>query len=523
MHNIQQLHQQALALINQGQFVQAHPILVNIVKQQPQHADSYFLLGIINFEVGQVRKAIQLMQKAISLSDKAEYKVHLAKAFSLTGDMLKVTELSQQITAQSLSTPLELDTMGVALSRVGLHQQALAYFNAAIQLQQDNASFYYNLAVCHKFMGNFEQAELQFEQAINLEPNYHQAHFALSDLGNTNQQHNHIHRLEQCLQQAQPADAQLHLCHALAKEYESCKDYTKAFNYLQQGKRAKLNSLNYDFAQDQQIFRQVKALAEQYKTEQVKGCDNPEPIFILGMPRSGTTLVERIISNHSDVMSAGELQDFGVAVKELSATQSNTVLDTETLKQAYTVQAEAIGQRYIERTRAITGATPRFIDKLPFNFFYIDLIRRALPRAKIICLLRGPMDTCIGNYRQLFSINSPYYFYAYDLLTTGRFYAEFYHLAHYFQQHTPENFMLLDYQQLVAEPEPQIRNLLEFCQLEWQAKCLQVEKNDAPVSTASKVQVREPINSKSIGRWKKFQPYTNELEQLLTTLDVPLE
>jgi hypothetical protein len=211
-----------------------------------------------------------------------------------------------------------------------------------------------------------------------------------------------------------------------------------------------------------------------------------------------------------------------VALKELTKTPSNKVLDVETLLAAQSIDFKALGQRYIERTQAIAGSQSHFIDKLPFNFFYIGLIRKALPNAKIICLLRNPMDTCIGNYRQLFSINSPYYSYAYSLLNTGRFYKEFYDLVNDWQKLGTENFKLLSYERLVAEPENEIRQLIDFCGLDWQEQCLHAEQNSAPVSTASKVQVREAINAKSIGRWLKFQPHTDELHTYFTEQGIPI-
>ena len=207
------------------------------------------------------------------------------------------------------------------------------------------------------------------------------------------------------------------------------------------------------------------------------------------MPRSGTTLVERILINHTDVKSCGELQDFGVALKEVTGISSQKVLDVETLQAAKSIDFAELGKRYVQRTKSITDNSPKFIDKLPFNFFYIDLIKKALPNAKIICLLRNPMDTCVGNFRQLFSINSPYYSYAYNLQSIGRFYAEFYQLANKWKNSNADNFMLLKYEDLVANPEQKIRQLLEFCGLSWQEKCLHAEQNTAPVSTASEVQV----------------------------------
>jgi hypothetical protein len=290
---------------------------------------------------------------------------------------------------------------------------------------------------------------------------------------------------------------------------------------LNKSKQQKMRSIEYTFDQDQLLFDCIRQTQFSNGDGQ-PGCSSDKPIFVIGMPRSGTTLVERIISNHTEVKSCGELQDFGVAVKELTKTPSNKVLDIETLQAANSIDFSALGQRYIERTQAVAGHENHFIDKLPFNFFSIGLIRNAVPNAKIICLIRNPMDTCIGNYRQLFSINSPYYSYAYDLLTTGRFYREFYNLVNDWQQLETDHLKILNYERLVADPDGEIRQLIDFCGLEWQEQCLHAEQNKAPVSTASKVQVREPINAKSIGRWRKFQPHTDALQDYFTEQGIPI-
>ncbi|MFT4938919.1 MAG: tetratricopeptide (TPR) repeat protein [Paraglaciecola sp.] len=516
---LSQLHQRAQRAINVRDFVKAHAYCVELIKRQADHADAYFLLGIINAELGQFKKAIQLIEKAISLDSQLEYFAHLARCHSIVGNMSAALDAIKCAPSEKIDRPLTLDTAGVALSRIGMHKQALIYFEKALILEQANPSFYYNYAVSSKFDGEFAQAREAFERAIALKPDYHQAHFALSDLGGVNKDMNHVERLQGLFKTSLSPDPALHIGHALAKEYEALGEHHKAFKTLAEVKREKLSSINYNFSQDKALFDCIREGRLHSPPTQV-GFEDDKPIFVIGMPRSGTTLVERIISSHSDVTSCGELQDFGVAVKELTATPSQKVLDIETLQAAEGLDFKALGQRYIERTQAVSGNARHFVDKLPFNFFYVSLIRRALPNAKIICLLRNPMDTCVGNFRQLFSINSPYFSYAYNLMNIGYFYQEFYRLAHYWKDINEDNFKLLNYEQLVAEPENEIRALTDFCGLDWQEQCLHAEQNKAPVSTASKVQVREPINAKSIGRWKQFKPFTDELEDYFESQNI---
>jgi tetratricopeptide (TPR) repeat protein len=521
MMDIQQCHQLAQQAINQRDYVKAHGLCVQIINQRHDHADAYFLLGVIHVELGQINKAVLLIEKALSFDLQIEYFAHLAKCYALSGNMSAALDAVRSAPLQDIEQPLTLDTLGVALSRIGQHELALDYFDKALSLEKNNPLFFYNYAVSSKFAGLFSQARVAFERAIELKPDYYQAHFALSDLGEIDQDNNHIERLALLLDEKHSTDAGLHLGHALAKEYEALGEHGQAFAVLTKVKKRKLANIDYAFSNDKALFDCVQQ-TQFPLLDTSSGFGSDKPIFIVGMPRSGTTLVERIISNHSDVVSCGELQDFGVAVKELCATPSQKVLDIETLQASQLLDFNALGKRYIERTQTVAGDAKHFVDKLPFNFFYIGLIRRALPNAKIVCLLRNPMDTCVGNFRQLFSINSPYYSYAFDKMNTARFYQQFYCLAVQWQQSQTENFYLLNYEQLVAQPEQQIKQLIRFCGLDWQEQCLHAERNTAPVSTASKVQVREPINSRSIGRWLKFKPYTDEMEAFFIEQGVPI-
>jgi len=233
------------------------------------------------------------------------------------------------------------------------------------------------------------------------------------------------------------------------------------------------------------------------------------------MPRTGTTLVDRILSSHPDVFSAGEMTQFALVIKRMTNTPSNKVLDAETLDASSTLDFAAVGARYLDSTRPRTGHTRRFIDKMPLNFFYAALIHAALPDARIICLRRNPMDTCLSNFRQLFSTRFPYYDYAYDLLDTGRYYERFNALIETWRRVLPaERFIEVDYESIIANQEAETRRLLTFCDLPWNDACLAFHTNAAPVATASSVQVRSPIYTSSVGRWQRYGEKLDPLRAL---------
>ncbi|RZA28269.1 MAG: sulfotransferase, partial [Proteobacteria bacterium] len=245
------------------------------------------------------------------------------------------------------------------------------------------------------------------------------------------------------------------------------------------------------------------------------GCMSEEPIFVIGMPRSGTTLVERIISSHPMVHSGGELQNFGVCLKRASASTTPSILDLDTIGRCGTLDWERLGSAYIASTRPGTGHTPRFIDKLPHNFLFLGYIARALPNARIIHLRRNPLDTCVSNFRQLFALTSPFYDYSFDLLDTGRYYLMYDQLMRHWDSVLPGRILEVRYEQIVDSLESSSRRLVDFCGLPWDDACLQFERNEAPVATASAVQVRQPIYRTSLNRWKRYEAQLGELVELL--------
>ncbi len=517
MTTLQTLFKQAIEAINQRNYVEAHQHLVTVIRQYGEQSRAYFLLGIVHIELAQINKAITLLHKALGLETNPRINVYLTKCYALQGNMNEALHYAAQAPVSELNAPLDLDTMGVALSRVGLHDQALAYFARALELDSRQPQFYYNYGVSAKFAGQFARARQAFTQAIELNPDFYQAHFALTDLGRPVTKTNNISRLLQVKARLQTKghppdpDAALHIGHALSKEYEAQGEFNKAFTALAQAKQVKKDQLADTHTTFDALFTHLRQMPPEVL--QTTSSHASQPLFVMGMPRSGTTLVERILSHHSKVVSGGELQDFGVAVKQLTATPSAQVLDLATLEQASQIDPDVLGAQYLARTQFLMqpGAY-HLVDKLPFNFFYLPHILRALPQAKIVCLLRDPLDTCIGNYRQLFSIHSPYYAYAYDLLAIGRVYQQFYDLVHHWQRLAPSSIRLQSYEKLVTQPMEESRTLLDFCGLAWEPQCVQVERNLAPVSTASKVQVREAINTRSIGRWKHYAAHLNELK-----------
>ena len=504
------------------EFRSAHRLCIQVLTREPNCAEAFFLLGLIAAEHNNLAKAADVISRAIRLdATQAEYHAHLARCLVILNRHQEARAVAETALTLIPADALTLDTLGVVWSRLGEHTIAVELFRRAVARDGTRAEYFYNLGSSLQFSGLFQEAQAAYRRCLALDESFHRARSGLSQLTRKSTDDNDIPALEAQLERpGLGVDAELHLCHALAKEHEDLGHFHQAFHYLVRGKRRKRATLEYSIADDQKLFETAREVCSAEVVTGSNGCPSKEAIFIVGMPRTGTTLVERVLSSHETVFAAGELTDFSLVLKRITATAGNTVLDPATLRAAADADACALGEAYLQSTRPRTGHTAHFIDKMPLNFFYAGLIHRALPNARIICLRRNPLDTCLSNFRQLFASRVPYYRYAYDLLDTGRYYALFDALTTHWRGLMPHHFRELHYEDLVADPERETRTLLEFCGLGWDPRCLRFFENPAPVATASSIQVRSPLYRSSVGRWKHYAEELAELIALLTALGI---
>lgn len=498
------MYAEAIGALNTGDFERAYRLASVLTGHAPGHGGPLFVAGVAALHLKLLPQAVALLDRACTASPgRPDYHAQHARALATVRAFRESLDAADRAIAAGPNDALTLDTVGIVYTQGNEHAKAVNAYRRAIELAPRTASFRFNLATSLTFVGDLDGAAREYETCVGLDPRYWKAHLALAQLRRQSATSNHVDRLEPLLAQSGPdPQAQLYLNLALAKEYEDLGSYGDAFRHLSAGKRAGLLGRAYDFGRDEALFAAIESLF-QGSVDGAAGCASTEPIFVVGMPRSGTTLVDRILSSHPDVHSAGELQNFGVVAKRLSGSRTPQILDVETLRRAYDVPPSKLGEAYVASTRPGTSSRRRFTDKLPHNFLYAGFIARALPDARIVCLLRDPLDTCLGNFRQLFALSSPYYDYSFDLVATARYYVLFHRLIEHWQRILP-NFHIVQYESLVANQQAVTESLLAYCGLRWDERCLAFENNQAPVATASAVQVREPLNVKSIGRWKSY-------------------
>ncbi len=515
-HNSKSRLAAGLEKLSLHKYQAVHRDCLDMIKQDVSDGLPYFLLGLLARDHKNFSKAIELLRRAIATSPQmARFHAELARTYTQLNQQNEAFKANLDAARLSVDEADVADTIGVIFSRTGHHERAIPFFEKAITLNADPANFHYNLGASLQFSGEFERAKTAYNAALERDPKLYRAWSSLISLSRQTSEHHHLEILQTLFEDSQTeADASLHIGHAIAKTLEDLGEYAQSLTWLKKAKQKKSKSLNHNIKDDLALFKAAQQ-APITPNLALKTSD-PAPIFIIGLPRTGTTLVDRILSSHPDVTSAGELNTFAGLVKTASNSTSNRVLDEAVFTPLTDDALNKIGGAYWRETEDLRRGTPRMTDKMPLNFFYTGLIHQALPNARIIALRRGAMDSCLSNYRQLFSTGFSYYNYSLNLRDTAQYYGAFDKLmAHWRTSLPPDCFYEINYEDIVLDQENQTRQLLNFCGLNWHEACLHFYENAAPVSTASSVQVRQPLYKGAIGRWQRYGTALNDLKQAL--------
>ena len=473
--------------------------------------------------------ATDRLQEAISL--------HQAKQYD------RAAAICTQILAEQPRNSDALHILGLSRSEQRKPEEAIALLEQAISLQPNTAAYHHNLGGLNRRLGRMDRAAACFITAIRLKPDYGETYQALSEMaafpdtlppsnvqtsenqnsdtcrnthrneGDRNLQspstNQWLDRIEQQLAASQSPKNQSYLHFAAAKLCDRLQDYDRAFAHYQQGNQKA--GVTCDLAAYRTLVTDnLYIFTSDFQNERPDwGVASDLPIFVVGMPRSGTTLVEHILATHPGVYGAGELPDI------YSITQSLTSHFNPSprypLCMAIAPQEAIVGyaNSYLARLTQIDGDAPsRVVDKHPLNLLYLGFIFTAFPNAKIIHLQRDARDTCLSCFQQNFTKGVTFSF---DLLTLGTFYCFYERLMAHWSQYRPEQILHLNYESLTGDPESQIRRLLDFCGLDWDANCLNFHRTQRTVQTASANQVRQPLYRSSVGRWKRYEAHLEPL------------
>lgn len=496
--------QQGFAALNQGDLQRAGEACRQAIELTPESPAAHFLVGLVALESQDRKVAHQAFRSVVKLDrDHAAAWAQLARLNASEGRITQA-ELALRETRRIKPTdPMVLDMIGTVLTQLGEYDVAKAFFARANTTAPEQPQFMMNLANNLVFLGEIDTAKAIFRDVIRIQPNSPQGHWGLANAEKATSDH-HIAEMRPLLEKNRNNPrAQGFLNYAIGKEYEDLGDWPAAFEAFAAGARARRQTVEFNEPEECAMFEALESTyIRDWLAERPPGDPDPSPIFVLGQPRTGTTLIERIITSHSQVHSAGELQQFGLAIRRVTRHKNPKRFSAELFQSVANADPAEIGRLYLETAARMRGKLPRFVDKLPLNYLNVPLILAALPNAKIVHLVRDPMDACFASFKQLFA---DAYLHSYDQQEMARHHARYRRLMSHWHREFPGRIIDISYEDTARDLEPNARALIAALDLPWQDACLSFYESSQGVATASAVQVREPAHTRSIGRWRRYE------------------
>jgi len=499
--------------IRRRQLREAQASFEALVQVDPWHVPGRLLLASVFLAQGRVRGAAeQARYAAFALPDDADMICRVAQCLIKVGEINAARACMQHPEIGRSRSGAALAGLAHIHQGLGQHQQALALMDRARSLGFDNPDFRYFRAIQLQFNGRIAEARTELEECLKLGPTYGRASLTLARLRKWTLEDNHLEFINQRLRSVEQGSED-HAAFEFAqyKELEDLGRTEEAWSALQRANAVMHARLRGQLAGEQELFEAIMGRCSAGFTRAgTHRFDGPVPIFIVGMPRSGTTLLERILGSHSQVTPAGELADFSRQWRWVADQHGHRLVDAAMVQGAAQLDFEEVGRRYLEQTQWRAEGRPFYVDKLPPNFMLAGFIRRALPQARIIHMSRDPMELCFSNYRALFG---DAFAYSYDLGTLAAHHGRYRRLMQHWHEVMPGAIHEVRYADLVRDTEATARALLDHCGLRYEPGCLDTSGNEAPVATLSSAQVREPIHTRALTEWRRYEAQLQPLVQ----------
>ena len=480
----------------------------------PQHAGVYNNLALCLMPQRRTDEALSLLSRSVQLDPaNAHTFVLLASLLAKGKDKDKARAACERALVLDPNHAEALNVLGIIAFEQGRAEEAILYYRKAVEVAPGLAHGHNNLANALKELGRLEEAQAAYQAALRCDPQTASAYFGLADLRRFTRDDPVLaamERIAERIDSLEPQDqTQLHF--ALGKAYADLEQYDRSFRHLSDGNNTQRRHINYDESAMLDLFDRVRAVFTSELVRSKHGASDPSsvPILIVGMPRSGTTLIEQILASHPKVHAAGELRDLGDVIAAHCDLAAAPTAYPECIREMSGEVLGRIGAAYAGRLRQRAPTAERIIDKLPGNFVHLGLVCLALPNARIIHVRRDPLDTCLSCYARLFGDDQPF---SYDLGELGRYYRGYQALmAHWRAVLPPQAMLEVDYEQVVEDVEGQARRIVAHCGLEWDERCLRFYETKRQIHTSSAAQVRLPIYRSSLGRWRRYREWLGPL------------
>ncbi len=504
-----------------GDTKQAEKLARSVLKKFPTDVTAIRILADVGIKVGHLEEAQNLLERCLELAPtftlaRHNYVIVLFRRQQLEAAL---TEL-EKLLAVEPENPNYLILKGTILVRKGDHEQALAIYEALLSEYPDQPKAQLSYGHTLKSVGHIDKAVEAYRKTIELSGEAGEAYWSLANLKTYRFSDADIaDMLSRVTTEGGGADDQSHIAFALGKAYEDNKDYEQSFKYYNRGNN--IRGINHVYHAKLNIYdsvRQIKTFDKAYfEARKDIGCLAKDPIFIIGLPRAGSTLIEQILSSHSQVEGTAELTDIIALARKLGGAKrmEGATKYPEILHDLTEEDYKELGESYIETTQVQRHGTPYFIDKMPNNFQHIGLIHSILPNAKIIDARRHPMAGCFAGFKQLFARGQTF---TYGLEKVGQYYRDYVKVMDHWDEVLPGLVHSVQYEDMVADTETEIRKLLDYCGLPFEENCLRFYETERAIRTPSSEQVRQPVYTDALELWRHYEPWLDPLKQALGPL-----
>ncbi len=510
--HLRRLVEQGVEALGEGDRQRAADLCRQALQDKPDMARAHYLAAIIALEGGDRDMARKALETAVNL--KQTYSAawaQLARLYVTSGEFVKAEGCLVNAVNTEQGNPAIQDLIGTVFRLAGNLTASKAWHEKAVQTDDQHVPFLINLANNHLYHGDQQAAEKLLRKGIALQPANPQLHWLLSG-ARTATSMQHVEQMRTLLDSEDHPRLIAYLEYATGKECEDQQDWRHAGDAFMRGAAARRETVAYDETADIALFEAAeRVFTKDWLDRQRGGPEDAGPIFIVGEPRTGTTLLDRIIGSHSAVSSAGELRHLGFALRKITGTNEPRQFAAVLLRAVADADAGAIGKAYLASTAGLRDA-PRIIDKLPSNYLYLPLILAALPNTRILHIQRDPMDTCFATFKQLFA---DAYLYSYDQQELARHYVRYDRLMQTWRERFPNRFFDVRYEELVRDTEAVVRGVLAYLDLPWEDRCLLYYDHESAITTASAAQVREAPHDRSIGRWSHYARQLGPMQEIL--------
>ncbi len=513
-----------LGLQRMGNVIEAEKIYRDVLLRDPSNVDALRLLAGVAMRAKQWGDAEALLERALEIApDYHQGWNDLGLARQEQDKTDAAIEAFRRVIQLEPHRPTGYVSVGTIYAMCSKHDEALEMFEKALEKDARNFGALSGMGHVLKTVGKQEEAIARYRECVAQNPDHGETWWSMANLKTFRFEDEDIdNMLKRAARESLIEEQRANFYFALGKAFEDKQDYDRAFEQYALGNANRRQREKYDPVQTVDLHdRFIETFSKEFLAERLgSGCQSNAPILIVGLPRSGSTLIEQILASHPDVEGTHELPDLGRVARAVGVQREDRKAYPQVVPLLSGDELLAVGEDYLQRTKRHRETDkPRFTDKLPNNFVHVGLLSLILPNAKIINAKRHPLDSCLGSFKQLFARGQPF---TYDQFELAEFYAEYQRLMDHWHEVLPGKVLDVQYEDVVDDLETQVRRILEYCDLPWNDACLRFYENDRAVKTASSEQVRKPIYVSSKHLWRNYErhlgPMIEVLEPLLKSL-----